>query len=109
MFNYIVWIIKKFYYRFTGFETYDGTYAYRKYLFDELCEIYGLEFFKNKRILEIGPKDGEDTFRLQSLNPSEIVMFDLPDKTLENNKQSKVAPRKELALHRAATHSWEPL
>lgn len=86
MFNYIVWIIKKFYYRFTGFETYDGTYAYRKYLFDELCEIYGLDFFKNKRILEIGPKDGEDTFRLQSLNPSEIVMFDLPDKTSENNK-----------------------
>ena len=43
-------------------------------------------FFVDKRIMEIGPKDGEDTFRLESLRPSEIVMFDLPDKTEENNK-----------------------
>mgnify|MGYP001157158052 FL=1 len=86
MFNYIVWIIKKIYYKLSRFDTHDGTYAYRKYLFKELCEIYGDDFFVNKRIMEIGPKDGEDTFRLESLRPSEIVLFDLPDKTEENNK-----------------------
>ena len=86
MFNYIVWILKKIYYKLSGFETHDGTYAYRKYLFKDLCEIYGDNLFVDKRIMEIGPKDGEDTFRLESLGPSEIVMFDLPDKTEENNK-----------------------
>jgi len=63
MFNYIVWILKKIYYKLSGFET-----------------------FVNKRFMEIGPKDGEDTFRLESLQPSEIIMFDLPDKADENNK-----------------------
>ena len=32
--------------------------------------------FKNKRILEIGPRDGLDTFRLETLDPKEIVIMD---------------------------------
>ena len=36
--------------------------------------------------MEIGPKDGEDTERLHTLNPKELIMFDLPDKTEQNEK-----------------------
>ena len=32
------------------------------------------------RILEIGPRDGEDTKRLLTLNPDVLVLVDLPDK-----------------------------
>jgi hypothetical protein len=35
---------------------------------------------KIKRILEIGPKDGEDTRRLLSLQPQKLILLDLPDK-----------------------------
>jgi len=35
------------------------------------------------RILEIGPKDGEDTKRLLTLNPDLLVLVDLPDKEKE--------------------------
>ena len=62
----------------------DSELPYRKYLFDELIDIYSEDYFKNKRFLEIGPRDGEDTFRLEALSPKEMVIFDLPDKT-ENN------------------------
>lgn len=54
---------------------------YRAYLFKELLSIseYKQEFFE-KRILEIGPKDGLDSKRLSSLQPKELVMIDLPEK-----------------------------
>lgn len=86
MFNYLIWIIKKVFFKITKFETFTGTYAYRKYLFQELNDQFEVNYFKDKRILEIGPKDGEDTFRLETLKPSEIIMFDLPDKKNENMK-----------------------
>jgi tRNA (mo5U34)-methyltransferase len=35
---------------------------------------------KGKRILEIGPRDGCDTVRLDALSPGEIVLFELPSK-----------------------------
>jgi hypothetical protein len=54
---------------------------YRVYLFDELLSMIGQsQFFQGKRILEIGPKDGLDSKRLASLQPSELVMIDLPEK-----------------------------
>ena len=37
-----------------------------------------------KEFLKFGPKEGEDTKRLSGLNPKEYVMFDLPDKSIEN-------------------------
>ena len=37
----------------------------------------GLE---GKRILEIGPKHGKDTMLLAKLNPSELILIDLPEK-----------------------------
>ena len=43
------------------------TLQYRDYLHRELVEIYGAEYFQNKRILEIGPRDGEDSFRIEEL------------------------------------------
>ena len=42
---------------------------YRHFLFQDLVKNYGI-IFKNKKILEIGPRDGEDTLRLDTLNPS---------------------------------------
>ena len=81
-----IWYFKKLLRRLRGLEPYDGVFAYRKYLFQQLKSEFAEDFFRNKRILEIGPKDGEDTFRLETLNPSEIVMFDLPDKQDVNEK-----------------------
>ena len=58
-------------------------FRYREYLFLELLELYP-DTFKNKRILEIGPRDGLDTFRLETLDPKEIVIMDLKNRTEEN-------------------------
>ena len=43
-------------------------------------------FIENKRILEIGHRDGEDSFRIEEFNPSEYVLIDLPDKEEINLK-----------------------
>ena len=51
---------------------------YRHFLFQDLVKNYGITYFKNKKILEIGPRDGEDTLRLDTLNPSHISLIDLP-------------------------------
>ena len=59
---------------------------YRYYLHEELIELYGIHYFQNKRILEIGPRDGEDSVRLDELSPSEYVLIDLPDKEELNLK-----------------------
>lgn len=62
---------------------------YRIELFNELLRISGREMSKvffGERILEIGPKDGLDSKRLQSLSPSELVMIDLPEKREGNKK-----------------------
>lgn len=42
--------------------------------------------FQNKRILEIGPKHGEDSWLLASLKPKELVLIDLPEKKRLVNK-----------------------
>ena len=84
MVNYLVYILKKLLFRLLRNEKFTGTYAYRKYLFQELTSIFSEDQFKNKRFLEIGPKDGEDTERLYTLNPDEHIMFDLPDKSDQN-------------------------
>ncbi len=59
---------------------------YRVELFNELLKIAGNEQFFNKRILEIGPKDGLDSKRLANLSPQELIMIDLPEKR-EGNEQ----------------------
>ena len=82
MLNTFIWYLIKNY--LIRFPKVDSELPYRKYLFDELIDIYSEDYFKNKRFLEIGPRDGEDTFRLEALSPKEMVIFDLPDKT-ENN------------------------
>lgn len=59
---------------------------YRVVLFDELLNISGKAYFRDSRILEIGPRDGLDSNRLASLQPKELVMIDLPEKR-EGNEQ----------------------
>ena len=86
MINWIIYTIKKIARIITSKEKFDGTFAYRKYLFQEVVDYYGQDYFSNKRFLEIGPKDGEDTKRLYSLKPKDYVLFDLPDKNIENKK-----------------------
>tara|TARA_Y100000741_G_scaffold332422_1_gene288347 strand:- start:3549 stop:4301 length:753 start_codon:yes stop_codon:yes gene_type:complete len=86
MLNFVIYYFKKIIFQLSGKEKFQGTYAYRKYLFEELISNFDKDHFKNKRFLEIGPKDGEDTERLHTLNPKELVMFDLPDKTEQNEK-----------------------
>lgn len=51
---------------------------YRELLFKDLST--KLAGKRPLRILEIGPRDGEDTKRLLSLNPDTLVLVDLPDK-----------------------------
>ncbi len=53
---------------------------YRVHLFDELVGLAGGDRLEGCRILEIGPRDGLDSLRLAGLNPSELVMMDLPEK-----------------------------
>lgn len=84
MLNTIIWYLLKVKNKLIKFEKANEQLPYRKYLFDELINRYTDEYFKGKRFLEIGPRDGIDTFRLEELNPSEIVIFDLPDKTEKN-------------------------
>lgn len=61
---------------------------YRHYLFQDLLKNYGKNYFENKKVLEIGPRDGEDTLRLDTLKPSHISLIDLPiiqDETHHSN------------------------
>lgn len=53
---------------------------YRIHLFEELLSLAGRDAFQNTRILEIGPRDGLDSKRLAALDPSKLVMLDLPEK-----------------------------
>ena len=86
MINFIIWKLKKIYFRLFNKSTSKDTLQYRDYLHRELLEIYGDDYFQNKRILEIGPRDGEDSFRIEDFNPSEYVLIDLPDKEEINLK-----------------------
>lgn len=49
-------------------------------VFNHLKKIGFLDNFKNKRILEIGPKHGKDSFLLATLKPIEFMLIDLPSK-----------------------------
>jgi SAM-dependent methyltransferase len=49
---------------------------YRAYLFEELVAYLGGR--RPKRILEIGPKDGQNTQRLLTLDPERLTLLDLP-------------------------------
>jgi SAM-dependent methyltransferase len=51
---------------------------YREILFHELQQRLGGAC--PTRVLEVGPRDGEDTRRLLSLSPEKLVLVDLPDK-----------------------------
>jgi SAM-dependent methyltransferase len=50
---------------------------YREVLFRELAD--RLQGASPKRILEIGPRDGEDSRRLATLRPEKFVLVDLPN------------------------------
>lgn len=54
--------------------------GYRYHLFQELLTLRPADFWQQKRLLEIGPKDGMDSRRLAGLNPAELVLIDLPEK-----------------------------
>ena len=91
--NYFIWQLKKIprktYAKNKYIETLNLRNPYRYYLFEELKDIYGSDFFFNKKILEIGPKDGEDTLRLQNLKPESITLIDLPILKNENHHLNK--------------------
>src|SRR5262249_44080319 len=50
---------------------------YRDVLFQEL--VRRLAGVRPKRVLEIGPRDGEDSRRLVTLGPDRLVLVDLPN------------------------------
>ncbi len=56
---------------------------YRELLFADMCA--RLDGRRPGRILEIGPKDGDDTRRLAGLKPDRLVLVDLP------NQQDRIA------------------
>ena len=70
MLNHIIWKIKKLFKRSGANEL----LPYRKYLYEELISYYGEDWFKNKNILEIGPRDGNDTERLTKLKPKKACI-----------------------------------
>ncbi len=49
-------------------------------VFEHLRRSGRLERFRGSRILEIGPKHGEDSRLLAALAPAELVLLDLPEK-----------------------------
>jgi len=99
MLNYIIFTIKRIIRHTRKEKSFSGTYAYRKYLFEDLKKTFGEKYFANKRVLEIGPKDGEDTERILTLNPKEIVLFDLPDKSNEiKNWESLIRKQDKLII-----------
>jgi len=49
-------------------------------VFEQLQKSGFLDRFAGKRILEIGPKHGEDSRLLAALRPAELVLLDLPEK-----------------------------
>lgn len=53
----------------------------RRVVFDQLNRDGRLAGLKGKRILEIGPKHGQDSLLLSTLEPAELVLIDLPEKT----------------------------
>ena len=79
---YIIWQLKKIprktFAKNRFYKTSNLRNPYRYYLFQELVDLYGIEYFKNKKLLEIGPKDGEDTLRLETLQPESITLIELP-------------------------------
>lgn len=60
---------------------------YRVHLFEELMQLAGRETFAGRRLLEIGPKEGNDSLRLANLNPRELIMIDLPEKQSQIEKR----------------------
>ena len=85
MFSIIYFYFKKIINKILKNQIKSEELAYRKYLFNELIEEFSENCIKNKRILEIGPRDGVDTKRFDQLNPDEIIMIDLPDKKEKND------------------------
>lgn len=81
MFNLLIYYFKKFLPRK---DRPSSNFQYRHYLFNELKENLDISNFKNFRILEIGPRDGEDSQRLASLNPKDFFIIDLPNRTKNN-------------------------
>jgi SAM-dependent methyltransferase len=61
----------------------DEPMMYRRELFNELVALAGNAEFQGERVLEIGPKDGLDSARLASLDPRELVLLDLPEKSAD--------------------------
>lgn len=57
---------------------------YREALFQELCAY--LNGSRPRRVLEIGPKDGQDTHRLLRLEPETLTLIDLPQMRETNEK-----------------------
>ncbi len=53
---------------------------YRQTFFEQLKKELKNINLDNLKILEIGPKDGLDSIRLQTLKPKEIIFIDLPEK-----------------------------
>jgi SAM-dependent methyltransferase len=54
--------------------------ARERIVFHHLARAGRLERFRGARILEIGPKHGEDSRLLATLEPEELVLLDLPEK-----------------------------
>ena len=69
---------------------------YREILFEELIARLGDK--RPLQILEIGPKDGQDTKRLMQLNPEKLVLVDLPDKEADVREWLKKLPSNNIEL-----------
>ena len=86
MINYVIWQIKKLLTK----DRAEELLPYRKHLFDELINLYTKEKFFDKSILEIGPRDGDDTNRLVDLKPKKLTLIDLPQDSRDGEWLKKI-------------------
>jgi SAM-dependent methyltransferase len=85
---------------------------YRELLFAEL-RAYA-DGTKLQRILEIGPKDGQDTRRLLQLEPERLTLIDLPrmreanERWLRQLETERIEYISDNIMYSAAVHALEP-
>jgi len=89
-----IYLLRKYFFYFFKIQKKTERLMYRKVFFENLKK--EMINKQNSRILEIGPKDGEDSIRLQLFNPDEIIFVDLPEKNQNLKWLNKIQCKNKL-------------
>lgn len=91
-----IYLLRKYFLYFFKYHKKTERLMYRKVFFKYIKNELNQLNKKNLRILEIGPKDGKDSIRLQSTNPQEIIFVDLPEKNQDLDWLNKISCKNKL-------------